>query len=610
MNNQDQETTLLSNLPFTLSALREAYAAGTSPVAVIDEIFARLEAVNDPGIFIHLCDREDLRAEAEALGAFDPEMPLWGIPFAAKDNIDVAGIETTAACPAYAYTPDQDAFVIANLRAAGALMIGKTNLDQFATGLVGVRTPYGAPLNAVDPEIVPGGSSGGSGVIVGHGIATFSLGTDTAGSGRVPAALNNIVGLKPTLGALSAGGVVPACRTTETVSIFALTVDDAYTAFAAARGFDAADAFSKPLVHEPLTAPNKPLRIGVPDAATIEFFGDTVQQSAFDRDVALLKAEGAEIEYINFEPLYAIARMLYEGAWVAERYTVIEDLLKSDPEAIHPVTRKIITHAESMSAADAFRGMYRLADLKRAAEPMLEGLDLLCVPTIPTFYSVADLEADPVTPNSNNGTYTNFVNLLDMCGIAVPTAPRSDDRPGSVTLLAWAGQDALVAAVARGFEADCARNMGATTHAIPEPDALPEKPADHIELAVCGAHMTDLPLNWQLTDLGATFLRKAQTTPDYKFYALAGGPPARPGLVRTDGSGTGAIAVEVWSLPKTAFGTFMAGIPAPLGIGTISLSDGSAVKGFLCESSGVKGATDITELGDWRVFLAQDAVTV
>jgi len=599
---------MLDQLPFTLTALREAYAAGTHPADVIDEIFRRLDAVNDPGIFIHLCDREDLRAQADALGDYDPDMPLWGIPFAAKDNIDVAGIETTAACPAYAYTPQADAFVIANLRAAGALMIGKTNLDQFATGLVGVRTPYGAPLNSVDPQIVPGGSSGGSGVIVGHGIVTFSLGTDTAGSGRVPAALNNIVGLKPTLGALSASGVVPACRSIETVSIFALTVDDAYAAFAAARGFDAADAYAKRLTHEPLTVPSKPLRVGVPDAATIEFFGDTVQQAAFDRDVALLKATGAEIDYISFEPLYAIARMLYEGAWVAERYTVIEELLQRDREAIHPVTRQIITHAESMSAADAFRGMYRLAELKRAAEPLLEGLDLLCVPTIPTIYSVADLEADPVTPNSNNGTYTNFVNLLDMCGIAVPTAPRSDGRPGSVTLLAGAGQDALAASVARRFELACKRNMGATAHPVPTPPALPEAVSDQIELAVCGAHMTDLPLNWQLTDLGATFVRKAQTTAEYKFYALAGGPPARPGLVRADAADAGSVAVEVWSLPKVAFGQFMAGIPAPLGIGTVALSDGASVKGFICEASGAKGATDITHIGDWRAYLAQSVV--
>lgn len=600
---------MLNTLPFTINALREAYAAGTRPADVIDEIFKRLDAVGDPGIFIHLREREELLAEAEALGAYDPAMQLWGIPFAAKDNIDVGGIETTAGCPAYAYTPDQDAFVIAQLRAAGALVIGKTNLDQFATGLVGVRTPYGAPLNAVDPEIVPGGSSGGSGVIVGHGIVTFSLGTDTAGSGRVPAALNNIVGLKPTLGALSASGVVPACRTLDTVSIFALTVDDAYAAFAVARGFDEADAYSKPLAHEELTEPKKPIRVGIPDAGSIKFFGDTVQQAAFERDVALLEASGAVIEPINFEPLYAIARMLYEGAWVAERYTVIADLLASNPDAVYPVTRQIITHAESMSAADAFNGIYRLAELKRAAEPMLRGLDLLCVPTVPTFYSVADLEVDPVMPNSNNGTYTNFVNLLDMCGLAVPTAPRSDGRPGSVTLLAWAGQDALVASVARQFEKDCPRVMGATSHAVPTPTPLPAAQSDVIEIAVCGAHMSGLPLNWQLTDLGGIFLRDAQTTADYKFFALAGGPPARPGLVKIGGSHAGSIALEIWSLPKAAFGSFMAGIPSPLGIGTIDLSDGTTVKGFLCEPVGLDGATDITKLGDWRTFLAQQSVS-
>ena len=314
------------------------------------------------------------------------------------------------------------------------------------------------------------------------------------------------------------------------------------------------------------------------------------------------------IEYVDFAPLYAIANMLYQGAWVAERYTVIDDLLATNPDAIHPVTRKIITHAESMSAADAFRGIYRLADLKREAEPMLAGLDMLCVPTIPTFYSVADLEVDPVTPNSNNGTYTNFVNLLDMCAIAVPTAPRSDGRPGSVTLIAGAGKDADIATIARGFEADCTRLMGATAHPVPTPAALPQGTSDQIELAVCGAHMSDLPLNWQLTDLGATFLHKAATSANYKFYALAGGPPARPGLVRSEGAGCGSIALEVWSLPKTAFGAFMAGIPAPLGIGTVELSDGASVKGFVCEASGTKGATDITHLGDWRSFLAGQAV--
>ena len=597
---------MLSDLPFTVSALRESYASGITPVDIIDEVLTRIAAVNDPGIFIHLRSREDLHKEATALGDYNPDLPLWGIPFAAKDNIDVAGIETTAGCPAYAYTPQDDAFVIANLRAAGALVIGKTNLDQFATGLVGVRTPYGAPLNAVDPRIVPGGSSGGSGVIVGHGIVSFSLGTDTAGSGRVPAALNNIVGLKPTLGALSATGVVPACRSLDTVSIFAMTVDDAYVAFAAARGFDAADAYSKPLIHKEMTVSNQPLSIGVPDAASIKFFGDDLQKAAFARDVARLEDMGADISYIDFAPLYAVADMLYEGAWVAERYTVIDDLLKTNPDALHPVTRKIIVHAESMSAADAFNGMYRLADLKRAVEPVLETLDMLCVPTVPTFYSVDDLEADPVTPNSNNGTYTNFVNLLDMCGIAVPTAPRSDGRPGSVTLLAADGEDAAIASLGRAFEVDCPRSLGATNHPVPMPPALPNATSDRIDIAVCGAHMEGLPLNWQLTNLGGTFVRKAQTAPCYQFYALAGAPPARPGLVRSDGADTGSIALEIWSLPKAGFGDFIAGIPAPLGIGTLELSDGTSVKGFVCEASGIAGGRNITSLGGWRAFLAAD----
>lgn len=598
---------MLNSLPFTLTALRDAYVAGATPMAMIEEVFARLDEVNDPGIFIHLRDKEDLRAEAAALGEYDPELPLWGIPFAVKDNIDVSGIETTAGCPAYAYLPETDAFVVAKLRAAGALMIGKTNLDQFATGLVGVRTPYGAPLNSIDPTIVPGGSSGGSGVIVGHGIVAFSLGTDTAGSGRVPAALNNIVGLKPTLGALSATGVVAACRTLDTISIFALTVDDAYAAFSVAQGYDAADAYSKHTPQTSLSAMIKAPRIGVPNDASIEFFGDEVQKAAFARDVAVLAASGAQIEYIDFTAFFDIAHMLYQGAWVAERYTVIEDLLNADPEAVHPVTRQIITQAESMSAADAFRGFYRLADLKRVAEPLLDGLDMLCVPTIPTFYSVADLEVDPITPNSNLGTYTNFVNLLDMCGIAVPTAPRSDGRPGSVTLLASAGQDALVASVARGFEANCERTIGATTHTLSSPQALEAAPLDWIEVAVCGAHMSDLPLNWQLADRGGKFVRKAETASKYQFYALAGGPPARPGLLRSNSPEASSITLEIWSLPKTAFGSFIEGVPAPLGIGTIELSDGRLVKGFLCESAGLAGATDITGIGDWRIYLSQIA---
>lgn len=596
---------MLSDLPFTLTALRDTYASGTSPLAVIDEVFARLQHINDAGIFIHLCDQEALRAEAAALGTYDPDKPLWGIPFAVKDNIDVAGIETTAGCPAYAYRPDSDAFVVGKLRAAGALMVGKTNLDQFATGLVGIRTPYGAPLNAIDPLIVPGGSSGGSAVVVGHGAVCFSLGTDTAGSGRVPAALNNIVGLKPSLGALSATGVVPACRTLDTVSIFALTVDDAHAAFTVAQGFDAADAYSKTFAATDLSAPAPKLRIGVPDAASIEFYGDGVQADAFQRDCQRLTEMGAIVENIDFTPLFQIADMLYQGAWVAERYTVIDALLTHDPDALFPVTREIIGEAQNMSAAQAFQGFYRLADLKRRAAPILSDLDMLCVPTIPRFYTVSDLAADPIGPNARLGRYTNFVNLLDMCGIVVPTAARCDGRPGSVTLLSTSGRDTDIAGIARQFEADCPRNLGATQHPLPQPTALAAARSSQIELAVCGAHMAGLPLNSELTDRGGQFVRSAATAPHYQFYALAGGPPARPGLLRSKAANSAAIALEVWSLPKSALGDFMAGIPAPLGIGSIELSDGSWVKGFLCEAIGTDGADDITHLGDWRRYLNQ-----
>lgn len=596
----------MTALPMTIPALHAAYAAGMSPADVVAQVYARIDAVNDPGIFIHLLDRAEVLAAAEALGPFDPARPLWGVPFAIKDNIDAGGKPTTAACPAYAYTAGADAFVVAQLKKAGALLIGKTNLDQFATGLVGVRSPFPPPKNAVDPLIVPGGSSSGSGVAVGHGIVSFSLGTDTAGSGRTPAALNNVVGLKPTLGALSATGVVPACRTLDTISIFALTVGDAHAAFRAAAVYDPGDSYARKIAAPAMHAVPPGLRIGIPSADSIRFFGDDAQAASFAASVALLKAAGATVQEIDFATFYDVADMLYYGAWVAERYTVIEDLLKTNPDAIHPVTRQIITAAENLSAADAFRGIYRLKDLTRKAEPLLAEIDMLCVPTIPTFYSVADLEADPITPNSNFGTYTNFVNLMDMCGIAVPTPPRGDGRPGSVTLLAAAGRDADVAAVAMGLEGAGNRTLGATGWPVPAPQPLSDAPAPNvIRIAACGAHMSGLPLNWQLTDLGARFVRAARTTDAYRFHALAGGPPERPGLVRgTPGSGA-EIALELWDIPAANFATFMKGIPAPLGIGTIALADGGAAQGFVCETAGLEGATDITATGGWRAHIAR-----
>jgi allophanate hydrolase len=602
-------TTPLSDLPFTLAALRDAYAAGVTPAEVMAEVLARLEAVGDPPIFIHLASAEELAAEAEALGAHDPDRPLWGIPFAVKDNIDVAGMPTTAACPDFAHDATEDAFVVARLRAAGAIPIGKTNLDQFATGLVGVRSPYGVPRNALDAAMVPGGSSSGSAVVVAHGVVPFSLGTDTAGSGRVPAALNGIVGLKPSLGALSASGVVPACRTLDTISIFALTVADAHEVFRAAAGYDAADAYSRTLPAAAMPAPSPAPRIAAPDAGSLVFFGDDVQAADFEATLATLAQSGARLDRVDFTPFYDVARMLYDGAWIAERYAAIEDMMRTRPDAVHPVTRAIIAKAEGQSAVEAFKGFYRLAELRRACAPILEAADMLCVPTIPTFATCAELEADPITPNSNLGTYTNFVNLLDLCALAVPTGPRSDGRPGGVTLIAPAGEDGAIAAQGQRLTETRRPMLGATGIETPDlsnPEPVPLSESE-MTLAVCGAHMSGLPLNHELTSRGARFRKATRTAPRYALYALPGGPPRRPGLCRSDDGNGASIALELWALPKSALGEFLAGIPSPLVIGNIELEDGLLVKGFLCESSGLGSAEDISVLGGWRSYLDSQA---
>ena len=590
--------------PFDITSLHAAYGGGLHPAAVIKEAYRRVDATGDPGIFLHLIAPEAALAAVEALGPFDPAAkPLWGIPFAVKDNIDAAGAPTTAACPAFAYTAERDAYVVERLRRAGAILIGKTNLDQFATGLVGLRTPYPAPKNALDPEIVPGGSSSGSAVAVAQGMVSFTLGTDTAGSGRVPAAFNGIVGLKPTLGALSKTGVVPACRTLDTVSVFALTVDDAYDAYRAAVAFDPDDPDARRIaVPAPLGSPPPVFRVGVPDAATRVFYGDTVQAESFAAALREIVALGGEIVAIDFTPFFQIAEMLYQGPWIAERYTVVEHLLRERPETLHPVTRQVIESAERYSAADAFRGLYRLRELQRRIAPALETIDLLCVPSVPTFYTVADVAADPIGPNARLGTYTNFVNFMDLCGITVPVAPRTDGRPGSVTLLASAGADARVAGIAAVLQRRCAAPLGATGWPAPAPAASnPSPAADEIALAVVGAHMSGLPLNRELTRLGARFLYAAKTAPAYRLYSLPGGPPFRPGLLRDEAGA--AIALEVWALPASRFGEFIRGVPRPLGIGTLTLENGAEVKGFLCENSEIAGAKDVTRHGGWRAYL-------
>jgi allophanate hydrolase len=596
----------LGDLHFDIQSLHTAYAAGTKPSEMIATVLGRITESNDPGIFIHVASMQELMSEVEELGAFDPvAKPLWGIPFAVKDNIDVAGMPTTAACAAFAYTPTKDATVVTRLKAAGAIVIGKTNLDQFATGLVGLRTPYPAPINAINPSLIPGGSSAGSAVATARGIVSFALGTDTAGSGRIPAGLNNIVGLKPTVGSLSTGGVVPACRTLDCVSIFALTVDDAYAAYKVAAGTDPTDAYSKPIVINPLRARAPNLTVGVPAKADLKFFGDDVMQAGFNTAITSLKALGCKLVEIPFGDFYATANLLYEGAWVAERYAAIEDFFKAKPDAMHPVTRLIIGGAVKLSAADAFKGLYALQTLKAKLARVVASVDLICVPTAPTHYTVDAVLAEPILTNSRLGTYTNFVNLLDLCGIAVPCGILNDGLPMSVTLLATAGADHLVAALARDIHTNSKLPLGATGWL--QPTALPlASSADDgtIEIAVVGAHLSGMPLNPQLKNLGGQFCRTAKTIPAYNLYALAAQAIPKPGLLRSpDGKGS-SIDVEVWALPPEGFGTFVTAIPSPLGIGTLELADGTNPKGFLVETAGLKDATDISHFGGWRKYVA------
>ncbi|BCM83899.1 allophanate hydrolase [Methylobacterium indicum] len=591
----------MSEFPLTVAQYREAYASGAlTPMEAVREVYRRIAALADPAVFLTLRPEAEVAAEARDL----PAGPLHGIPVAVKDNIDVAGLPTTCACPDYARPAAQDAGVVTRLRQAGALIIGKTNLDQFATGLVGMRSPYGVPRNTLDPALVPGGSSSGSAVAVAAGLVPLALGTDTAGSGRVPAGLNNIVGLKPTLGALSTRGVVPACRTLDCVSIFALTAADAFEGLSALAGFDAADPFSRVV---PVGRPGPlPRRIGVPDAQSRRFAGDAMSEAAFDAGLGDLEALGATLVPVDLTPFLAAAALLYDGPWVAERWEAIRDVIAATPEALHPVTRAITERATAFSAADAFAGRYRLAELRRATEPVWQGIDALCVPTFPRPQTVAALEADPIGPNAELGTYTNFVNLLDLCALAIPSRPRADGWPAGLTLIAPAGRDAALISLGDALHRAGGCSMGSTGVAPPQA-SVPDTPRaadDEIELAVVGAHLSGLPLNGELTALGGRLLRAVATTPDYRLFALPGAGPRRPGLIRvTDGAGT-AIATEVWALTPEAFGRFVAAIPAPLGIGTLRLSDGTTPKGFLCEPQGVRDAEDVSAHGGWRAYLA------
>jgi allophanate hydrolase len=595
----------------TVAALIAAHRAGTmSPAQTVARSFQRIRDHDDPAIFISLRDEKQALAEAEALTAKDAaRLPLYGIPVAVKDNIDVAGLPTTAACPAFAYSPAHDATSVARLRAAGAIIIGKTNLDQFATGLVGVRSPYGIPNNPMCGDLIPGGSSSGSAVAVSAGLVPLALGTDTAGSGRVPAMLNNIVGLKPSLGLISTAGLVPACRTLDCVSVFSLVVDDAMTALAAMAGLDDADPFSRNRPLARMTAFPANLRLGVPRNGQLIFFGDKASEKAYRDALQRWTALGATLVEFDLEPFYETARLLYEGPWVAERYLVIRDLLASSPESIHPVTREITIAGARLSAADTFSALYRLQALRKVSERAFAGIDALVLPTAPTVYSTAQVLANPVELNSRLGTYTNFVNLLDLCGLALPAAIRPDDIPFGITLLAPAGQDAHLASIGRVFHADTKLNMGGRSLPQPPLATLPQNlGGDEIAIAVVGAHLSGMPLNGELKALGGRLLETATTAPDYRLYALPTTPP-KPGMLRVEKGAGSSIELELWALSAAAFGKFVAAIPPPLSIGTVRLADGRGVKGFIVEPADVDGARDISAFGGWRAFV-MEKVTV
>ncbi|MDA9526149.1 allophanate hydrolase [Bradyrhizobium sp. CCBAU 11434] len=597
--------------PETIAAIVAAHRAGTlTPAQTVARTYQRIRDHNDPAIFISLRDEKDALAETEKLAARADaaSLPLYGIPVAVKDNIDALGFPTTAACPAFSYTPTHDSTAVERLRAAGAIIIGKTNLDQFATGLVGVRSPYGMPKNSIREDLIPGGSSSGSATAVGAGLVPLSLGTDTAGSGRVPAMLNNIVGLKPSLGMISTAGLVPACRTLDCISVFALTVDDAALALSVMAGPDQADPFSRDRPFEPITAFPTKLRLGVPRNGQLIFFGDKKSEAAYADALKRWTALGATLVEFDLEPFYETARLLYEGPWVAERYLVIKNLLASAPDSIHPVTREITAAGARLTAAETFSALYRLQGLRKIAERTFANIDALVLPTAPTAYTTAQVLANPIELNSRLGTYTNFVNLLDLCGLAVPASMRADGIPFGITLLAPAGRDGMLASIGRVFHADTKLTVGAKGVAQAPLAALPTNSSDEIPIAVVGAHLSGMALNGELKALNAKLIEVTKTAPDYKLYALPTAPP-KPGMLRVEAGKGASIELEIWTLSSSAFGKFVNAIPAPMAIGTIRLTDGRSVKGFLVEPEVLGEARDITAYGGWRKFMAEAAKT-
>ncbi len=592
----------------TILEWREAALSARSPRSSIEALLGRQSPADS--VWIALADAACIERQLARLSELADtaggarELPLYGVPFAVKDNIDVAGLPTTAACPDFAYTPEISAGVVRRLQDAGAVLIGKTNLDQFATGLVGTRSPYGVVRNSFDSRYISGGSSSGSAVAVARGDIPFALGTDTAGSGPVPAGLNNVVGPKPTRGRIGASGVVPACRTLDCVSVLALTVDDALQVCQLGTGFDAADVFSRNAPSAPVTgtAGDAP-RYAIPLAP--EFYDDRESAACWTRSLQILEEHGVQLEARDLSVLDQVAALLYDGPWVAERYAAIAPFITQHPHAVHEVVRDIILGATKYSATDAYLALYRLAELQPLARKLLDGCDGLLVPTAPCHLLVDDVLADPVRLNSRLGKYTNFVNLLDWCALSVPAGMRADGLPFGVTLITEAWREAVLCEQGRLWQRWLSSDLGATGKPVPEPGDTPPpelrgQTAGTVQLAVVGAHLSGMPLNDQLTSRGGRLVTRTTTAPRYRLYALPDTHPAKPGLARdTDGV---RIEVEVWELPVAAFGNLVSEVPPPLGIGSVELDDGRWVKGFICEGYAITAARDISSFGGWRAY--------
>ena len=593
-----------------ISSLERAYKQGdVSPTSIVREIYAQIRATGTQPIWISLVEEEKNIARARELEAVEERdsLALFGIPFAVKDNFDVSGLSTTAGCPAFSHPADKTAHAVQRLLDAGAILIGKTNMDQFATGLVGTRTPYGICSSVFNEEYISGGSSSGSAVAVAKGLVTFSLGTDTAGSGRVPAAFNQLVGLKPTRGAVSTTGLLPACRSLDCVSVFAETCSDASRVLQVIRGFDASDAYSRQARPGDAAAPwvLSRFKFGVPREESLEFFGDETARACYLRAIEALSRLGGEIVRFDYEPFRSVADLLYSGPWVAERLAVIQDFVGSNAKEMDPTVGKIIAGARNFSAVDGFLAEYELRRLRRQTDALLEQMDVMLLPTTPTIYKVAEVQAAPIQLNTNLGYYTNFVNLLDMAAVAVPAGFRTDGLPFGVSLIGRAFSDDSLLQVADRLHRELATTLGGSDRSLSATPAITPQVGVNacVLMAVVGAHLTGQPLNWQLTSRKARLVRTVRTHPDYRLYALPNSKPAKPGLIHSPGFGGKGIELEVWAMPEDTVGTFLNGIPAPLSLGTLQLEDGTSVKGFLCEPSGVIGAEEITHLGGWRPYI-------